>query len=162
MKKTLEDYLKAIIREQPVKYIERDGKVFLVATAPLKKKFTISGFITDRKSGERLIGASIYFPRKGVGTTSNFYGFYSVTLDEDSLDFHVTYSGYVPFSARIHLVHDFTLNIDLETAVVINEVVVVNSEGKRNSITRAVGKTDVSSAFIKSAITVSFMLVPSL
>ena len=35
--KTLEDILKIIIRGQAVRYVEQDGKIFIVATAPLKK-----------------------------------------------------------------------------------------------------------------------------
>ncbi len=32
---------------------------------------TISGYVSDSKSGERLIGATIINPESGVGTTSN-------------------------------------------------------------------------------------------
>ena len=148
--RTVEDFLKTILKGQPVKYFVQDGKIFITPSTPYKKKFTISGFVTDRSSGERLLGASIYFPQKGVGTTSNVYGFYSITLDEDSLDFQVSYSGYNPFIARINLVQDFKLNIDLEAAIIVNEVVVVNTENRKNSVTRAVGKTEVSANFIKS------------
>ena len=149
MKKTLEDYLKTITRGQPVKYIVQDEDLPRW-NLPSKEKVYHQRFY-HRKEKRRTFDRRFYlFPRKGVGTTSNFYGFYSVTLDEDSIDFHVTYSGFVPFSARINLVQDLSINISLDASVVVNEVVVVNSENKRNSITRAVGKTDVSSTFIKS------------
>ncbi len=148
--RTVEDLLKSILKNQFLRYVEEEGKIFIIATRPVKKKFTISGFITDQKSGERLIGASIYLPDKGLGTTSNVYGFYSITLEEDTLNFQVTYSGYTPFNALINLTRDINLNLPMEQAVVVNQVVVVNSEGRKNSASRTVGKTDVTSGFIKS------------
>jgi hypothetical protein len=44
------------------------------------KNFTISGNITDAKNGEELIGASIAIPALKTGTSTNAYGFYSLSL----------------------------------------------------------------------------------
>ena len=45
-----------------------------------QQKFTISGTIRSQKTGETIIGASI---RAGnAGTTSNDYGFVSLTLEK--------------------------------------------------------------------------------
>src|SRR5688572_26148571 len=92
--KTLEDYLKSILKTQAVKYVEQNGKVFLVANEPIKKKFTLNGYITDIKSGERLIGTSVYVSNLKQGTTSNAYGFFSLTLEEDSISLAISHSGY--------------------------------------------------------------------
>ncbi|MEP5912989.1 MAG: hypothetical protein ABJ277_05925, partial [Flavobacteriaceae bacterium] len=43
-------------------------------------KYTISGYITENGSGENLLGVSIYVPELKLGTTSNDYGFFSLTL----------------------------------------------------------------------------------
>ena len=51
----------------------------------IRKKFTLRGFVTDKESGERLIGASIYIPSKKAGTTSNVYGFFSITSADMSV-----------------------------------------------------------------------------
>ena len=43
-------------------------------------KFTISGTIKDKKNGETIIGAVVRIKElSGTGTTSNEYGFYSIT-----------------------------------------------------------------------------------
>jgi len=148
--KTVGDVLRAILKNQALRIAERNGRILLIATRDVKKKYTISGFITDKKSGERLIGASVFLPGKRLGTTSNVYGFYSITLEEDTLDFQVSYSGFVTYFASIHLVKDLQVDIQMEPAVIINEPVIVNSEGRKNVASRAVGKNDVSSGFIKS------------
>jgi hypothetical protein len=149
--KTVEEILRSVLKLQPLKIVEQNGKIFLVPETPVKRKFTISGYITDKESGERLIGASIYIPSKQAGTTSNVYGFFSITIDQDSLALQTSYAGYFPSMNSINLQHDAQLNIAMERNVVINELVIVNAEGKPNTQKRTlVGKTDVSPALIKS------------
>lgn len=149
--KTVEDILRSILKTQTLKIVEQNGKVFLVPGTPVKKKFTISGYISDRESGERLIGASVFMPSKNAGTTSNVYGFFSITVEQDSLQLQTSYAGYFPASAAVNLSNDTVLNILLERNSVINEMIIVNAEGKRNTQHRTLtGKTDVSPALIKS------------
>ncbi|MGB1306542.1 MAG: carboxypeptidase-like regulatory domain-containing protein, partial [Flavobacteriales bacterium] len=49
-----------------------------------QQKYTISGFVNDNENGESLIGVNVIVQEKLVGTTSNTYGFYSLTLPEGS------------------------------------------------------------------------------
>ncbi|HYF29562.1 MAG TPA: TonB-dependent receptor [Chitinophagaceae bacterium] len=150
--KTVEDYLRSILKQQALRFVEQNGKVFLVPETPVKKKYTVRGYITDSKSDERLIGASIYIPSKKAGTTSNTYGFFSITLEQDSLEILTTYAGYFPKATPLNLQGDVELNIAMERNVVTNEMVVVNAEGKKNTHNRTLtGKTDVSSSLIKSS-----------
>ena len=44
------------------------------------EKLTVSGYVKDNKNGEGLIGASIFIKELFTGTTTNTYGFYSLTL----------------------------------------------------------------------------------
>src|SRR5688572_13301160 len=149
--KILEDYLRTILRSQPLKFVEQQGKIFLVPDSPIKKKFTLRGFITDKESGERLIGASIYIPSKKAGTTSNVYGFFSITLEQDSLEIHSTYAGYFPQIVSLDLQQDMEVSIAMDRNADIKEMVVVNAEGKKNTRYRTlVGKTDISAEVIKS------------
>jgi outer membrane receptor for ferrienterochelin and colicin len=149
--KTLEDYLKSVLKGQPVKYLEQNGKVFLVANEPIKKKFTINGYITDVKSGERLIGTSIYVANKKQGTTSNAYGFFSLTLDEDSLLLVISHSGYISQNVSIDLRQDMDVNFALDQNVVINEIVVVNAESRSDAQNRTLpGRIKVPASLIKS------------
>jgi outer membrane receptor for ferrienterochelin and colicin len=149
--RTVEDILRSVLKSQTLKIVEQNGKVFLVPATPVKKKFTISGYISDRESGERLIGASVFIPSKSAGTTSNVYGFFSITVEQDSLQLQTSYAGYFPARAAVSLENDTVLNISLERNSVINEMVIVNAEGKRNTQHRTlIGKTDVSPVLIKS------------
>ena len=55
---------------------------------------TVSGYVTDVQTGERLIGATLIDARSGAGTTTNVNGFYSLTLPTDSVALQVSYVGY--------------------------------------------------------------------
>lgn len=47
-----------------------------------KKSFTLNGYVLDSISKETLIGANIYDQKNGVGTTTNPFGYFSITLPE--------------------------------------------------------------------------------
>jgi hypothetical protein len=149
--KTLGDYLQSILQGQAVKFVEQPEKIFVVPDERPKNKFTISGYITDRKNGERMIGASIFIPSPGGGTTSNNYGFFSITLEQDTILLQVSHTSYQSWSAAFFLQTDTVINIALEQSATLNELVIVNAESRQSSYNRTlVGKTDISPAFIKS------------
>ena len=45
--------------------------LLLCCTVTYSQKVTLNGYITDVKTGERLLGASIFVINKNLGTTSN-------------------------------------------------------------------------------------------
>ena len=51
-----------------------------------QNSYTISGYVQDNESGENLIGVSIYDKATFKGTSTNQYGFYSLTLEEGKYD----------------------------------------------------------------------------
>ena len=68
-----------------------------------QQKYTISGFINDKENGESLIGVNVLVKEKLVGTTSNTYGFYSLTLPEDTYEVSFTYIGFETQTKSINL-----------------------------------------------------------
>ena len=103
-----------------------------------------------------MIGASVFIPSLCAGTTSNTYGFFSITLEKDCFELQVSYAGYYAWSARIFLENDMNLQVELEPNTMINELVIVNAEAKPRSQNRTlVGRTDISPNFIKSVSSVS-------
>jgi hypothetical protein len=77
-------------------------------------KYTISGTIKDSSSGETLLSTTIRVKELGnIGTTSNEYGFYSLTLAEGGYTLVVNYYGYEKKEVSIKLSENLILNIDL-------------------------------------------------
>src|SRR5215216_4205615 len=96
----------------------------LSCTVLFSQKATLNGYITDKKTGERLFGASVFLIDKNLGTTSNNFGFYSITIPQDSVELSFSYSGYMPQIQKIALFSDTTLNIELIASRDLTEVVV--------------------------------------
>ncbi len=77
---------------------------------------TISGYITDSKTGEALIGATIYETNSHTGAVTNRYGFYSLSFATDNPRIIVSFIGYQPDTAGFAISKDTILNIRLEPA----------------------------------------------
>jgi hypothetical protein len=92
------------------------------------QKFTVSGYVTDKESGELLIGASVYERTLLKGTSANLYGFYSLTLDADSLELIFSYTGYEPVKKVFKLDADIAINVELTSLNELGEVEIVASQ----------------------------------
>jgi hypothetical protein len=98
----------------------------LSTLSSIAQHITISGYVSDKKSGERLIGAVVYLPDLKAGTASNNFGFYSITIPSsaDSADLRAAYVGYTTFERKISLTQNIVLNIELGETKELKEVVV--------------------------------------
>ena len=85
----------------------------ICANTSAQAQFTLSGFITDSQSGEKLIGANLFVHGLNTGTVTNNYGFYSLTLPADSLYLTISYIGYEPRNFSMDLTQDIELNVEL-------------------------------------------------
>lgn len=75
---------------------------------------TLSGIITDARSGEKLIGAYIYDSISQCGTTSNAFGFYAITLKEkENSALKISFVGYTSLTQTHYLNHDTIINFAL-------------------------------------------------
>lgn len=105
-----------------------------------QERYTLSGLARDADNGETLIGATILAPGLGLGTTSNEYGFFSISLPaRDSVDVVVSYVGYQPRAYRLYLTADTALQAELSTGVQLQEVTV-----QANSYREQLSSTEMS------------------
>lgn len=92
------------------------------------QRHTISGFIKDSETGEHLIGATVLDKKTGQGTIANTYGFFSLTLDQDSVHLQISYVGYANMEERLFLGEDLEREIALQSGQFLDEVVVTATE----------------------------------
>ena len=89
--------------------------------------FTLSGYIKEKSSGERLAGVSVYAPALQQGISTNAYGFYSLSLPASPwLEVVVSSVGYQSRRQVINLDQDRILNLELAPSVQVLEEVRVN------------------------------------
>lgn len=89
---------------------------------------TISGHITDAKSGETLIGASIYDANSKKGSLSNTYGFYSLTIPKGRVNLSYFFTGYTLNHQSFDLTRDTMINVRINESVELKELVVIGNQ----------------------------------
>ncbi len=97
------------------------------------QKATLSGYVKDGESGETLIGASVYIVELGTGSTSNEYGFYSVSIPVGQYTVEYSYIGFETITKSVKLDDNLTMDVEMgENAVELIEVVVTSEAEDRN------------------------------
>ncbi|MFM7587562.1 MAG: TonB-dependent receptor, partial [Bacteroidota bacterium] len=115
--------------------------------APRKiPRYTVSGYLRGQ-NGENLLGATVQVKGAGLGTASNTYGYYALTLDSGTHVLSVQYLGYKSIRQIITLVASKQINFTLqETSIQAAEVVVL---GRREDANVTQGRMSVSEVDIK-------------
>ncbi|NJM17211.1 MAG: TonB-dependent receptor plug domain-containing protein [Bacteroidales bacterium] len=89
---------------------------------------TVRGYIRD-ENGEELIGATIFVESLNLGTATNFYGFYSLSLDPGAYKLTFSYMGYQAITQTVDLsVDNKVIDISLQPATELLEEVQVTAE----------------------------------
>ena len=113
--KSIREVLDLVLKKNGITYFITENQVVLKMSrmegtdkpgekSLLQGKHTISGYLKDKATGEVLIGVNIYIRDLHLGTTTNGYGFYSLTLPANPYQLIFSYVGY----------KDVQMNIDLE------------------------------------------------
>ena len=118
--------------------------VFKISIA--QSKHTISGYLKDVKNGEALIGVTVYKKNSQLGTASNVYGFYSLTLPAGIDTIVFSFVGFKTIQQPIDLNSDQTISLELSEEVAeIAEVVVTGEREDANikNMEMSVAKLDI-------------------
>jgi TonB-dependent Receptor Plug Domain/CarboxypepD_reg-like domain len=106
-----------------------------------QRTFTISGYIEDAKSSEKLISAALVDGKSKAGVVSNTYGFYSLTLPAGNVELVASYVGYKQQNFNFKLRRDTIITIKLAEADDIQTVEI--SAKKQNRIESRVQMSQV-------------------
>ncbi len=104
------------------------GLFFTFVTSNLYgQSYTLSGYVQDLASREKLIAATVYDFNSGKGTSSNEYGFFSLTLPKGEINLQISYVGYDSYRDTFMLAANLNMNIYLEASLMLDEVVVTTN-----------------------------------
>lgn len=106
--------------------------ILLFTSLSAQTKFTLSGYVKDKATGETMIGANIVnVDNLAQGVTTNTYGFYSMTLDAGVYKIGVSYLGYENQFFEVDLTKNVSLNVALSEGVLIEEIVISADKDER-------------------------------
>ncbi len=125
--------------------------ILLFTTTALlaQPRFTISGTVKEKSSGETLSGATVTVLEKpGMGVIANEYGFYSLSLPKGNYTLQFSFTGRKPESVSIKLDSSITVSIYLADETVMQEVII---SGKKNNEALTRGSIGVEVLNMKTA-----------
>ena len=126
--------------------------IFFLSTISLysQEKVTVSGTVYDNANNETLIGVSIYFPELNAGTSTNEYGFYSLTIPKGTYKIQISYLGFTSITEQITLTDNVTKNYKLnEEAESLGEIIIESDIEKLNVRTPQMSVNKLTSSTIK-------------
>ena len=98
-----------------------------------QETITISGSVKDFDNGESLIGATVFIPELNLGTSTNNYGWFSVTIPDGQYNIQISYIGYITTTLNIDPgLNNNEFNINLKKTS--NNLVEVELTGERKDI----------------------------
>ena len=103
--------------------------IFLVSlNINSQNNFTFSGYVLDSQTNELVIGASVIIDELNIGTITNSYGFFSITVKEGDYSVKTQNLGYKDDLQIISLNKNIILNIYLtEEVESLDEVIVMEN-----------------------------------
>jgi hypothetical protein len=101
-----------------------------------QKSVAVSGIISEKNTGETLIGAFVEIPETNIGVTSNAYGYYSITLPATSSEvtLRFSYIGYQTISVVVVPDKDIRMDISMESGSLELQEVVISEDNVRENI----------------------------
>lgn len=105
----------------------------VVTALSAQTRVTLKGYVKDAGTGETLIGATVFLNGTTKGTTTNEYGFYSLTVDPGTYTVVASYLGYEDVRKEMELIGNFTQDFELgEAGTQLAEIVVTAEEEDGN------------------------------
>ena len=121
--------------------------LFSTTLSLAQSRFTVSGTVTDKKNGETMIGATVYAVGTGIGTATNAYGFYSLTLPAGKNQLIYRTVGYQDDTVEMNLTANIKLNHGMaDNSKSLSEVVITSKKGDDNLRQPQIGMEKLSVA----------------
>lgn len=114
------------------------------------QKYTISGYVEDLQTGEKLISAYVFDEVSKKGTVTNTYGFYSITLPKDSVKLVCSYLGYSPLVKIVYLKKNIKLDFKLSLTNELQEIEITGERVEKIEEKSQMSQVDVPVKQIKS------------
>ncbi|GAB2594719.1 TonB-dependent receptor domain-containing protein [Spirosoma areae] len=144
--------LTAYLTESRKVLIEPETKVYEIGkrTNPIKPgRSTIAGFVRNTDSGEPIVGAAVYLESPRIGTVTDQFGYYSLTLPRGRHDLKLRSIGLKDTRRRITIYADGKLDIDMQDDVISLKEVVIEAEKDKNISSLQMGQERVDIKSIK-------------
>ena len=122
----------------------------LTAAKAQESRSTLSGYLTDSKNGEALIGAKVVIASLNMAAVTNTYGFYSLTVPAGKYTVEFRSLIYPIDTKEIDLTNDVRFNYELGANYQEIQEVVVNAKKGENVNSTKMGQIELQIDQIKT------------
>jgi outer membrane cobalamin receptor len=113
----------------------------LLISVTAQEKYTLSGYVSDEK-GEMMAGVYITIPQTTIGTVTNIYGFYSLTMPGGNYPVRFSFIGFKSQEFEVSLTFNKKINITLQPETSAIDAVTITAERKNKNV-RDVGMSNM-------------------
>ncbi len=130
---TVRAVLEHLLQETDLDYTVK-GRIIIIKKKSRRKPrlATLNGTVREQQSGEVMIGAAIYIPKLQQGTTTNTYGFYSLSVPPGDFEVHYSYLGSKSEVRSISLRDSERLDVELSDSLIVLNTLEVVADPYRN------------------------------
>ena len=122
---TFRSILESVLDQTQISFKYEQGSIVLFQRI---KKFIISGYVEDKKTGERLVAATVHDQQSERGVITNDYGFFSLSLPEGKILLNISYLGYQPQRIPLDLKNNQFVKVALPPSLTFETVEVVDKK----------------------------------
>lgn len=129
---TVVEILDKVLHSSGIEY-SLTGDQIILYRAEVHPRFTISGVVRDSISGEPLISAYIYDAVSGKSTSTNNYGYYSLTLPAGQIVIIAGYLNYNQKTVSLDFHRNVSLSLGLQSTGLLKPVIINSDEAEKKS-----------------------------
>jgi hypothetical protein len=115
----------------PVSKAVVENKLYEIGdkTAPgTQQTITLAGYIRDAKSGEPVVGASVYIEKPRIGVATDQYGYYAISIPRGRHILNVQSIGMKDTRRQLVVYNDGKMNIDMAGTVLTLKRVTISAQ----------------------------------
>ncbi|HEY1024191.1 MAG TPA: TonB-dependent receptor [Sphingobacteriaceae bacterium] len=118
-------------------------------TASVTGNATLAGYAVDAKTGEPVIGAAVFIEQPRLGTTTDQFGYYALTIPKGRHTLMIRGIGIRNTRRQVMLYADGKLNLEIQPQVTSLREVVISAENAANVKSVQMGLEKINIATIK-------------
>lgn len=124
--------------------VSAENKLFELGIKSNQANATIAGYIRDARSGEAIIGASVYVDTPSVGVNTDQFGYFSLTLPTGYRVLKISSAGMQETKRQVMLNGNGELNIEMQEYIPSLKSITVKAERTSNIRNLQMGANIVS------------------
>ena len=114
-----------------------------------KATASLAGYVRDIKTGEGIVGASVYLDTLGIGVNTDQFGYYSLTLTKGRHVLTISSVGMKDAKRQVVMNADGKLDIELQEYIGTLKTVIVSAEKRSNTRSLQMGVSKLNIKLIK-------------